>query len=62
MKKLLWTSAMALTAVACLTACDESSSSSSNEIPNYKTLNKLITGKIDEVVKEYTKDKRNDIL
>ena len=33
-----------------------------SEIPNYKTLNKLITGKIDEVVKEYTKDKRNDIL
>ncbi len=37
MKKLLWTSAMALTAVACLTACDDSSSSSSNEIPTYKT-------------------------
>ena len=28
---------MALTAVACLTACDDSSSSSSNEIPTYKT-------------------------
>ena len=37
MKKLLWTSAMALTAVACLTACDDSGSSSSSEIPTYKT-------------------------
>ena len=37
MKKLLWTSAMALTAVACLTACDDSSSGASNSIPTYKT-------------------------
>ena len=36
MKKLLWTSAMALTAVACLTACDETSSSS-YEIPSYNS-------------------------
>ena len=34
MKKLLWTSAMAIAAVACLTACDETSSSS-YEIPSY---------------------------
>jgi hypothetical protein len=32
------------------------------EIPNYKTLNTLITKNIDEIVKEYIKDKRNDIL
>ena len=37
MKKLLWTSAMALTDVACLTACDDSSSGASNSIPTYKT-------------------------
>ena len=37
MKKLLWTSAVALTAVACLTACDDSSSGASNSIPSYKT-------------------------
>ena len=37
MKKLLWTSAMALTAVACLTACDDSSSGASNSVPSYKT-------------------------
>ena len=36
MKKILWTSAMALTAVACLTACDETSSSSF-EIPTYQS-------------------------
>ena len=36
MKKLLWTSAMALTAVACLTACDESTSGASNAIASYK--------------------------
>ncbi len=36
MKKLLWTSAMALAAVACLTACDDTSSSS-YEIPTYKS-------------------------
>ena len=36
MKKLLWTSVMALAAVACLTACDDSSSSS-YEIPTYKS-------------------------
>ena len=34
MKKLLWTSAMALTAAACMTACDDSSSGS-YEIPSY---------------------------
>ena len=32
------------------------------EIPTYKTINTLITGKIDEIVKEYIKEKRNDIL
>ena len=37
MKKLLWTSAIALTAVACLTACDESTSGASNAIASYKT-------------------------
>ena len=36
MKKLLWTSAMALAAVVCLTACDDTSSSS-YEIPTYKS-------------------------
>ncbi len=37
MKKLLWTSAMALTAAACMTACDDSSSGASNSIPEFKT-------------------------
>ena len=42
MKKLLWTSAMALAAVACLTACDDSSSGSSNSgIPEYKMVANL---------------------
>ena len=37
MKKLLWTSALALCAVACITACDESSSSNhSAGVPTYK--------------------------
>ena len=36
MKKLLWTSAMALATMACLTACDETSSSS-YEIPSYNS-------------------------
>ena len=36
MKKLLWTSTMALAAAACLTACDDSSSSS-YEIPTYQS-------------------------
>ena len=31
-------------------------------IPTYKTMNKLITGKIDELIKEHTKDKRKDIM
>ena len=31
------------------------------DIPTYKTLNKLITGKIDELVKEHIRDKRKDI-
>ena len=30
-------------------------------IPTYKTVNKLITGKIDQLIKEHTKDKRRDI-
>lgn len=30
-------------------------------IPTYKTLNRMITGKIDEQVKEHIKDKRKDI-
>ena len=37
MKKLLWTSAMALTTAACMTACDDSSSGASNSIPEFKT-------------------------
>jgi hypothetical protein len=37
MKKLLWTSAIALTAAACMTACDDSSSGASNSIPEFKT-------------------------
>ena len=37
MKKLLWTSVMALTAAACMTACDDSSSGASNSIPEFKT-------------------------
>ena len=37
MKKLLWTSAVALTAAACMTACDDSGSGASNSIPSYKT-------------------------
>lgn len=32
------------------------------DIPTYKTVNRLITGRIDELVKEYIKDKRKDIL
>lgn len=32
------------------------------DIPSYKTVNKLITGKIDEIVKEYIKEKRKDIV
>ena len=31
------------------------------DIPTYKTLNKLITGKIDALVKEHVKNKRKDI-
>ena len=31
------------------------------DIPTYKTLNKMITGKIDEVTREHIKDKRKDI-
>jgi len=31
------------------------------DIPTYKTLNKLITGKIDALVKDHIKDKRKDI-
>ena len=30
-------------------------------IPTYKTVNKLITGKIDELIREHTRDKRKDI-
>ena len=37
MKKLLWSSAMALAAVVCFTACDESASEASNSVPTYKT-------------------------
>ena len=38
MKKILWTAAMSLTVAACITACDESSSGSSDNasIPEYK--------------------------
>ena len=31
------------------------------DIPTYKTLNKLITGKIDVLIKDHIKDKRKDI-
>ncbi len=31
------------------------------DIPTYKTVNRIITGKIDELVKEHIKDKRKDI-
>ena len=31
------------------------------EIPTYKTVNRLITGKIDELIREHVKDKRKDI-
>ena len=31
------------------------------DIPTYKTLNKLITGQIDALVKEHVKNKRKDI-
>ena len=37
MKKLLWLSAVSLAAVACLTACDDSSSEASYGVPEYKT-------------------------
>ena len=37
MKKLLWLSTISLAAVACLTACDDSSSEASNSVPEYKT-------------------------
>ena len=32
-----------------------------DDIPSYKTMNKLITGKIDAVVAEYIQDKRKDL-
>lgn len=32
-----------------------------DDIPTYKTLNKMITGKIDEVTREHIKGKRKDI-
>ena len=32
------------------------------DIPTYKTVNKIITSKIDEVTKEHIKDKRKDIV
>ena len=32
-----------------------------NAIPTYKTMNKMITGKIDSVVAEYTASKRKDL-
>lgn len=31
------------------------------DIPSYKTLNRMITGKIDEVAREHIKEKRKDI-
>ena len=31
------------------------------DIPDYKTMNRLITGKIDELVKEHIRNKRGDI-
>ena len=42
--------------------CDtEGCTAKIEDIPTYKTLNKMITGKIDELVKEHIKDKRKDI-
>lgn len=32
------------------------------DISSYKSVNKIITGKIDEIVKDYIKDKRKDIM
>ena len=37
MKKYFFAASAALTALACLTACDDSSSGASNSIPTYKT-------------------------
>jgi len=33
-----------------------------SDIPTYKTVNRMITGRIDELVKGYIRDKRKDIL
>ena len=42
--------------------CDaESCEVKIEDIPTYKTLNRMITGQIDEVMKEHIKDKRRDI-
>ena len=42
--------------------CDaESCDAKIEDIPTYKTLNKLITGKIDVLIKDHIKDKRKDI-
>ena len=32
-----------------------------DDIPSYKTLNKIITGKIDELIRDHVKDKRKDL-
>ena len=32
-----------------------------NNIPSYKTLNKIITGKLDEMIREHTAEKRKDL-
>ena len=32
-----------------------------SDIPSYKTVNRIITGKIDEIIKEHIKDKRENI-
>ena len=32
-----------------------------DNIPSYKTLNKIITGKLDEMIREHTAEKRKDL-
>ena len=32
-----------------------------NDIPSYKAMNKIITGKLDEMIREHTAEKRKDL-
>ena len=32
-----------------------------NDIPSYKALNRIITGKLDEMIREHTAEKRKDL-